>query len=159
MNDATKAPPIPSGHLIVGLVRWCRGRLDAIPYSALALVARAATFTVFWRSGTVKLDNWASTVSLFKYEYSVPLLAPDIAAHLAAGLELGGSVLVLIGLLTRLSALALLGMVAVIQIFVYPNAWPDHIQWLAFMLLLVARGAGIVSVDALIGRIRRRAGS
>lgn len=126
--------------------------LDAIPYSLIALIARAATFSVFWRSGTQKLLDWNSTLMLFENEYHVPILPPHLAAYLAAGLELGGSVLVLFGLLTRVSVLALLGMVLVIQVFVYPSAWPTHIQWLAFMFILLARGPGALSLDALIGR-------
>jgi len=129
-----------------------RKLLEAIPYSVIALVARLATFVVFWRSGQIKLADWSATLSLFQTEYRVPLIPSDVAAHLAASLELGGSVLVLFGLLTRLSALAFIGMIAVIQFFVYPSAWPDHVQWLGFLLLLVARGPGRVSIDALIDR-------
>jgi putative oxidoreductase len=129
----------------------CRARaiLDAVPYSALILVARIATFSVFFRSGLVKLDDWNATLSLFQNEYNVPLLPPQIAATLAASMELGLSTLVLVGLFTRLSALGLLGMVAVIQTFVYPMAWPDHIQWLAFMIFIVCRGPGLLSLDNL----------
>jgi putative oxidoreductase len=126
--------------------------LDRIPYAVLALVARAATFSVFIRSGTQKLLDWNSTLALFQNEYRVPLLPPDFAAYLAATLELGCSSLILLGLATRLSVLALLGLVSVIQIFVYPNAWPDHIQWLAFMFVLLARGPGAISIDALLAR-------
>jgi putative oxidoreductase len=71
-------------------------------------------------------------------------------------LELGGSVLVLLGLLTRMSVFLLLGMVTVIEIFVYPSAWPDHIQWLAFMFILLARGPGAISLDALIYKLVSR---
>jgi putative oxidoreductase len=130
--------------------------LDSIPYSVIALVARAATFTVFWRSGTVKLADWNSTLLLFVNEYRVPLLPPHVAAYMAASLELGGSVLVLLGLMTRVSVLLLTGMVLVIQTFVYPSAWPDHIQWLAFMFILLARGPGALSLDAVIWRVRDR---
>jgi putative oxidoreductase len=129
-----------------------RAALDAIPYSALALVARAATFSVFFRSGVQKLADWNSTLLLFENEYHVPVLPPAFAAHMAAAMELGCSTLVLLGLFTRLSTLALLGMVAVIQVFIYPTAWPDHIQWLAFMALIVARGPGVISLDAVLGR-------
>jgi putative oxidoreductase len=127
-------------------------RLNAIPYSLLALVARAATFTVFFRSGMQKLSDWNSTLMLFQNEYHVPVLPPVAAAYLAASLELGASSLVLIGLFTRLSVSALIGMILVIQLFVYPMAWPDHIQWLAFMLLLIARGPGRVSLDSMLFR-------
>jgi putative oxidoreductase len=126
--------------------------LDAVPYSALALVARAAAFSVFFRSGLVKISDWTSTIALFQNEYHVPVLPPELAAYMAASIELGVSALVLIGLFTRLGVLVLLGMVAVIQVFVYPTAWPDHIQWLAFMIFLLCRGPGAFSLDALIGR-------
>jgi putative oxidoreductase len=126
--------------------------LDSIPYSLIALIARAATFSVFWRSGTEKLSDWNSTLLLFANEYHVPILPPHVAAYMAATLELGGSVLVLLGLMTRVSVFLLLGMVLVIQTFVYPSAWPDHIQWLAFMFILLARGPGRVSLDELVWR-------
>jgi putative oxidoreductase len=124
--------------------------LERIPYAAIALVARVATFSVFMRSGLVKLSDWNSALLLFQNEYRVPFLPPHLAAYMAASLELGGSSLVLLGFATRLSVLALLGMVTVIQTFVYPNAWPDHIQWVGFMFILLARGPGAISVDALI---------
>jgi len=133
------------------LSRWAN-RLDRIPYALIALIARAATFSVFIRSGTQKLSDWNATLMLFQNEYKVPLLPPHLAAYMAASLELGCSVLILVGLATRVSVLALLGMVAVIQTFVYPSAWPDHIQWLAFMFVLLARGPGAISLDALLAR-------
>jgi putative oxidoreductase len=136
----------------VALATRARALLEAVPYSVLILVARAATFSVFFRSGLVKLDDWNATISLFENEYHVPVLPPQIAATLAAGMELGVSTLVLVGFCTRLSALGLLGMVAVIQTFVYPMAWPDHIQWLAFMIFIVCRGPGVFSADYLLGR-------
>lgn len=129
------------------------GALDSLPWSVLALPMRAAGFIVFWRSGQVKLEDWSSTLELFRSEYQVPVLPPEIAAYLATAAELGLSVLLLAGFATRLSALGLLGMTAVIQIFVYPNAWPVHLQWLAFLLPLVARGAGSLSLDAGLARI------
>jgi putative oxidoreductase len=131
-----------------------RGRavLDRAPYGALALVARAATFSVFFRSGLQKLSDWNATLMLFENEYHVPVLPPHLAAYIAASMELGLSSLVLVGLFTRAAALGLLGMISVIQLFVYPEAWPDHIQWLAFMVFIIARGPGPISLDALIGR-------
>ena len=141
-------PPAP--------VRRVLSALDRIPYSVLILVARAATFSVFIHSGLQKLSDWNSTLMLFRDEYKVPILPPDIAATMAASMELGLSTLVLVGLLTRLSTLGLLGMVAVIQIFVYPEAWPDHIQWLGFMIFIVCRGPGAFSLDAVIGRLIRK---
>lgn len=133
------------------LISW----FDRIPCSLLALLARVAAAVVFWRSGRVKLDDWSATLALFETEYRLPLLSPQLAACLATGLELGGSVLLLLGLGTRFAALAFIGMVATIQGFVYPQAWPTHLQWLAFLLPLLARGAGAMSLDAVLVRWRR----
>lgn len=152
LADTTSPPSRPGISLIVAGVRL----LDRIPYSVLALIARAATFSVFWRAGTQKLADWPSTLALFANEYRVPILPPDVAATMAATIELTCSTLVLLGLGTRVATLLLLGMVSVIQIFVYPTAWPDHIQWLAFMAFLVARGPGSASLDALVGGVLRR---
>jgi putative oxidoreductase len=124
--------------------------LERIPYALIALIARAATFSVFLRSGLVKLSDWNSTLLLFQNEYRVPVLPPPLAAYMAASLELGCSTLILLGLATRVSVLLLFGMITVIQIFVYPSAWPDHIQWAAFMFILLARGPGVISIDAVI---------
>jgi putative oxidoreductase len=127
------------------------GALNAVPYDVIALICRAATFSVFIRSGTQKLSDWSSTLALFQNEYHTPVLPPVIAAYTATTLELCCSSLILVGLLTRVSTLLLLGMTATIQIFIYPDAWPAHIQWLAFMIVLLLRGPGRISLDALIG--------
>ena len=128
------------------------GFLNKTPYSALVLVARAATFSVFFRSGLVKIADWNATLMLFDNEYRVPIIPSHLAAYMSASMELGLSTMVLLGLFTRLSALGLLGMVLVIQVFVYPMAWPDHIQWLAFMIFIVCWGPGRISLDHLLGR-------
>lgn len=125
--------------------------LDAIPYWLIALIARAATCTVFWSSGTQKLSDWSATLALFETEYHVPLIPPHPAAYMATTIEISCAVLVMIGLATRAAVFVLLGMTAVIEIFIYPEAWPTHIQWLAFMFVILARGPGKVSLDALIG--------
>ena len=127
------------------------GALNADPYDVIALIARAATFSVFIRSGTQKLSDWTATLALFQNEYHTPVLPPAVAADTATAMELGCSTLILLGLLTRVSTLLLLGMTATIQLFIYPDAWPTHIQWLAFMIVLVLRGPGRLSLDALIG--------
>ncbi len=129
--------------------------LNRVPLSAPLLIARVATCSVFLRSGLVKLMDWSGTLTLFRDEYMVPLIPYQAAAYMAAGMELGCSMLVLFGLLTRVSVLGLFGMIATIQLFVYPSAWPDHIQWTGFMLFLLLRGPGAISIDHLI--MRRRA--
>ena len=153
MKISVPAESSPTG---AGPLAAALGWLERIPYSLIALVARFAAFIVFWRSGAVKLDDWAGTLSLFETEYRVPLIPSNLAAYLSAGLELGGSVLILAGLGTRVVAAAFLGMIAVIQVFIYPEAWPTHIQWVAFLLLLLARGPGAVSLDTLIVRLMRK---
>ncbi|MGD8422577.1 MAG: DoxX family protein [Methyloceanibacter sp.] len=129
---------------------------ERIPYSLVALVARFAVAAVFWRSALTKVDESfqvkSTTFFLFKEEYKVPIIPPDIAAYLATYQELIGAVLLVIGLATRLTALSFIGMVAIIQVFVYPSGWPEHLLWFALLFLLVARGPGAISVDHLIWR-------
>ena len=98
-----------------------------------------------------KLADWDTTISLFADEYQVPLLRPELAAYLAVSVEVITPVL-FVGLLTRPAALVLLGMTAVIEIFVYPLAWPTHIQWAAMLLILLCRGAGTLSLDEWLWR-------
>ena len=124
-----------------------RDRLEAVPYTALALPLRLAVATVFWNSAMTKLANWDTAVALFADEYKLPLLPPELAAYLAVSVELSAPVLMVLGLFTRVSAVMLLGMTAVIEIFVYPLAWPTHIQWAAMLLVLLCRGPGWLSVD------------
>ena len=126
--------------------------LDQVPYTLLALPLRFAVATVFWNSGTTKLANWDATLQLFQDEYQVPVLPPEWAAHLAASIELSTPILLVLGFGTRCAALVLLGMTTVIEIFVYPQAWPTHIQWAAMLLVLLCRGAGRLSIDELIRR-------
>ncbi len=109
----------------------------------LAVPLRFAVATVFWNSGTTKLANWDATLQLFQDEYKVPLLPPDLAAHLGASIGAWSTpVLLVLGLLTRAAALVLLGMTILIEVFVYPLAWPTHIQWAAMLLVLLCRGPG-----------------
>lgn len=153
----------------VAAARRIVGRLDRIPYSAIAVLARFSIAAVFWRSGQTKVEGlsvdllsleltlgWPtlrdSAVALFRDEYRLPLLPPELAALAAAGAEHLFPVLLLLGLATRLSALGLLVMTAVIQVFVYPDAYPTHGTWAALLLLLIARGPGALSIDRWIDR-------
>lgn len=138
-----------------------RGRLERFPLSVLQLALRAGIAAMFFRSGLLKINSWEFTVLLFRNEYQVPLLDPVLAARLATALELGLPVLLAVGLATRIATLPLLGMIAVIQAFVYPNAWSDHFMWGAILLFLLTRGPGALSIDALIDRYahKRRSGS
>lgn len=144
MTTLTSAPSDRRGRSLSG--RILRG-LESVPYWLLALPLRFAVATVFWNSGMSKLANWNTTIELFTEEYKVPVLPPEIAAYMAASIELTTPVLLVLGLLTRPAALVLLGMTAFIEIFVYPLAWPTHIQWAAMLLLLLCRGPGEFSID------------
>jgi putative oxidoreductase len=126
--------------------------LDGIPYSVLAVPLRFAVATVFWNSAMTKLANWDTAIALFVDEYKVPLLPPEVAAYIAVTTELTTPVLLVLGLATRPAALVLLGMTTVIEIFVYPLAWPTHIQWAAMLLVLLCRGPGRWSLDHLLRR-------
>jgi putative oxidoreductase len=127
-----------------------RDLLERVPYTLLALPLRLAVATVFWNSAMTKLANWNTALLLFSGEYQLPLIPPDIAAYMAVSIELSTPVLLVLGLLTRVAAFLLLGMTAVIEIFVYPLAWPTHIQWAAMLLVLLCRGAGALSLDRLL---------
>ncbi len=137
---------------LLGLIGCAIALLERVPYWVLAIPLRLGVACIFWFSGTTKLANWDATLDLFENEYKVPLLPPEIAANIAAGIELSTPVLLVLGLLTRPAAAVLLGMTAFIEIFVYPQAWPTHIQWAAMLLVLLTRGAGAISLDALARR-------
>lgn len=145
-GSSTRAAP--SGGLYAAAV----ARFEAVPYWLLAIPLRLAVATIFWNSAMTKLANWETALSLFAEEYKVPVLPSDLAAHLAVSIELTAPVLLVLGLLTRPTAVVLLGMTAVIEIFVYPLAWPTHLQWAAMLLVLLCRGPGKLSLDHLLGR-------
>jgi putative oxidoreductase len=120
----------------------------------LALASRVAIAAIFFLSGRTKVEGLLmvtdSAYELFRTEYKLPLVPPDIAAHMAAYAEHLFPLLLVLGLFTRLSALSLLGMTLVIQVFVYPSAWPTHLSWAALLLFLVGRGGGRLALDRLL---------
>jgi len=128
------------------ILRW----LDGLPIAIAEVFLRAGPALVFWRSGQQKLASWDTTVLLFKEEYRVPLLPPEIAAYLAAGVEHVAPVMLVLGLGARLGAAAMLGMTIVIQTFVYPGSYPDHILWAGPLLYILLRGPGVLSIDHAI---------
>jgi putative oxidoreductase len=148
----------PSNKGVAAFVRWTIGIMETIPYWLIALLARIPVAAVFWNSGRTKVDGWnifqvnESAIQLFENEFQLPLLNPVFAAHLTALAEHVFPFLLVVGLATRYAALALLIMTLVIEIFVYPDAWPTHGTWAACFLLLIARGPGRVSLDHLIAR-------
>ncbi|MDM0119298.1 DoxX family protein [Variovorax arabinosiphilus] len=150
MSTPVLTTPAPTGLR----ERWnlLARRLErGVPHDLLALAARVAIAAIFFLSGRTKVAGLLhvtdSAYELFRTEYRLPLVPPEIAAHLAAYAEHLFPVLLVLGLFTRLSAAALLGMTLVIQVFVYPDAWPTHLSWAALLLYLVGRGGGRLSLD------------
>jgi putative oxidoreductase len=129
-------------------------RLERFPLSVIQLTMRIGIAAIFFRSGLLKIESWQFTVLLFRDEYQLPIIDPALAARLATALELGAPVFLVLGLATRLATLPLLGMVTVIQLLVYPNAWSDHLMWGSILVLLLTRGAGVFSIDYFIARRR-----
>jgi putative oxidoreductase len=132
--------------------------LDRFPLSVLQLMFRIAIAAVFWSSGLTKIASWDTTIALFRDEYMVPLLPPELAAVMSATFELSCSALIVIGLATRLATLPLLGMTFVIEVFVYPEYWSMHLMWATVLLFLLTKGPGAFSLDHYAGRILRAKG-
>ncbi len=157
MNSAapTTRASTPSGGLRGAWNRVAAALDGLIVHDALALIVRVAIAAVFWFSGRTKVDGFLTvnenTFFLFQEEYKVPLVPPDIAAYMATYAETFFPILLVLGLFTRLSAFSLLIMTAVIEIFVYPLAWPTHLTWAALTLYLIGRGAGKWSLDRVFG--------
>jgi putative oxidoreductase len=136
-----------------GVAGWL-DRLARVPLSLHQLLFRLGVASVFLKAGLIKASSWEPTVALFRDEYRVPVFPPELAATLATTFELGCSTLVIVGLGTRLATLPLLGMIATIQLFVYPSAWPEHLVWGSILLFILTRGPGTISLDHLIARAR-----
>jgi putative oxidoreductase len=136
------------------LIRHLNSRFDLIPQDAVALALRVFPAMVFWQSGRTKVEGLFtikdSTFFLFKEEFALPVIPPDLAAVLATTAEHVLPALMILGLFTRFSALGLLIMTAVIQMFVYPDAWVTHGLWGAALLALIAQGPGRLSLDAAL---------
>jgi putative oxidoreductase len=150
-------------NIIVRAVENILSLLKSIPEEFITLSSRLAMASVFWRSAQTKIDGWnfldqswqffnlnSSTFLLFRHEYNVPLVDHEIAAYMATFGEFFFSLALLLGFMTRFSAFGLLGMTAVIQIFVYPDAWPTHIMWLAILLYIIKHGPGKLSLDNVL---------
>ncbi|WP_068080784.1 DoxX family protein [Novosphingobium rosa] len=133
--------------------RACAGATRLIPEAALLLVARLGIAAIFFLSGRTKVEGLLTitdaTYELFRTDYALPFANPVVAAHIATYSEHLFPILLVPGLFTRPAALALLGMTGVIEIFVYPDAWPTHLSWAGLLLPLIARGGGAWSLDRL----------
>ena len=141
---ATSAPRSRRIAAVITVLGW-------FPHALQQLLFRLAVGSVFLKAGLVKVQSWETTVALFRDEYQVPVFSPELAATMASTFELGCSALLITGLATRIATLPLLGMLTVIQIFVYPSAWAEHLVWGSILVALLTRGAGALSVDRLLG--------
>jgi putative oxidoreductase len=156
MSTESLHSPTASEFAPLRLFRAAVHRLEAFPLEPVQILGRVAIAKLFWDSAQSKLASWPVTVQLFANEYRVPLLPADVAAALGTTVELGGAVAIAFGLFSRLAALALLGLVAVIQLFVYPQSWGQHVFWASLLILIVLRGPGRLSLDHLITRLSKR---
>lgn len=156
MNPITTATPDAPTDGLRGIWNRIADRIENLmSHTLLALTARLGIAAIFFLSGRTKVDGVLnitdSTYYLFAEEYKVPLVPSEFAAHMATYSEHLFPILLVLGLFTRLSAFALLGMTAVIQIFVYPDAWPTHLSWAGLMFYVIGRGPGALSVDRYLG--------
>lgn len=171
ISPITATPTRVSDSWPENLIRKLIGLLACIPDSLIALIGRFSIAAVFWKSGQTKIQGFAidivsgqfqfgmprlsdSAVDLFREEYRLPLVPPELAAHMAAFAEHLFPLLILLGLATRFSAIALLIMTLTIQLLVYPGAYPTHGVWTTVLLFLIAKGPGVFSLDHLIARRR-----
>jgi putative oxidoreductase len=144
---------IPSGGWTLRTQFTClREWLVRFPLSVIQLAMRIAVGSVFFNAGLLKINSWEFTIKLFEDEYKVPVLDPALAARLATFNELAFPILLFLGLATRFATLPLLGMITVIEIFVYPLAWTEHLTWASILVFLLTRGPGALSLDYLIER-------
>ena len=152
-SESTASSSDPIG---IAQVDILRGWLARFPLSIIQLAGRIGVGAIFFKAGLLKYGSWEFTVKLFEDEYRVPLLDPAVAARIAMVQELTIPILLFLGLATRIATIPLLGMIGVIQIFVYPNAYSDHLVWGSILVLLLTRGPGVFSLDHLIARVAAR---
>lgn len=149
-----KINPAPHSGLRAQWGRLAERIQQLVTDSLLSLVARISIAAIFLMSARTKVEGFLTispnTYDLFEMEYNLPLISPVLAAQLATYAEHIFPLLLIVGLLTRLSALALLFMTVVIQVFVYPDAWAIHLSWAGLLLIILGRGAGLVSLDRMM---------
>ena len=151
MHAAASSQVLAEGPSIRGKLTALWSMLGRFPLSIHQLLFRLAIVGVFLRAGIQKATGWETTLALFSDEYKLPGFPPEIAAIMATCFEIGCSILLLLGLASRLATLPLLGMIMTIQLFVYPQAWPEHLVWGSILVFLLTRGPGAFSLDRLIG--------
>ena len=155
MSDQTSPAALPAENAgaHVNLVTAAIRLMERTPNSFISLLARIIISLIFWKSALTKIEGFSikdATFMLFEYEYNLPVIPPEAAAYITTFAELTFPVLLFIGLASRFSAAALLIMTLVIEIFVYPEAYVLHGLWATALLIIIARGPGVFSIDHLI---------
>ena len=149
MTTTTFDPARRESTMVARLDRL-RSTAGRFPLSLIELGMRLAVGATFFRSGMNKVESFDTAITLFREEYRLPLLPPELAAYLGTSVELGASVLLVLGLFARLGAAALLAMTLVIQFLVYPANWPEHLMWASILAYVLSRGPGALSIDRII---------
>ena len=142
-------PDAPDLSLLARIDRL-RRRTARFPLSLIEVGMRVAVGATFFRSGMLKLQSFDTAITLFRDEYRLPLLPPEIAAYMGTTVELSAPVLLVLGLGARLGAAALLVMTLTIQFLVYPENWPEHLMWASILAYVLSRGAGALSIDRIV---------
>ena len=147
-SDAGGAGENPLLALIRAILNW----LEKMPHAILALLARLALAAVFWNAGMAKMTNWNLSAKTFKEfaGYNIPVLPPELAAYLSASVEHVTPVLMVIGLATRAAGGAMMGVIAVIFIFVHQGEWSAFLIWISAIAFILTKGPGVLSLDHLI---------
>ena len=149
MSTATFDPMLYENNLIARLDRL-RTAAGRFPLSVIEFGMRLAVGVTFFRSGMNKLASFDTAITLFREEYRLPLLPPELAAYMGTAVELSAPVLLVLGLFARLGAAALLTMTLTIQFLVYPANWPEHLMWASILAYVLTRGPGALSIDRVI---------
>ena len=146
----TTFDPTRHDNNIVTRLDMLRTMAGRFPLSLIEFGMRLAVGATFFRSGMNKVESFDTAITLFREEYRLPLLPPELAAYLGTAVELGAPVLLVLGLFARLGAAALLAMTLVIQFLVYPANWPEHLMWASILTYVLSRGPGALSIDRII---------
>jgi putative oxidoreductase len=149
MTTAT-VTPTPHGPNVLARLDRARTMAGRFPLSLIELGMRLAVGATFFRSGMNKFQSFDTAITLFREEYRLPLLPPELAAYLGTAVELSAPVLLVLGLFARLGAAALLVMTLTIQFLVYPANWPEHLMWASILAYVLSRGPGALSIDRVI---------
>ena len=142
--------PAPSNGGFVSRLAALRATAARFPLSLIELGMRVAVGATFFRSGVNKAQSFDTAITLFREEYRLPLLPPEIAAYMGTTVELCAPVLLVLGLFARVGAAALLFMTLTIQFLVYPENWPEHLMWASILAYVLRSGPGALSIDRVI---------